>query len=138
MKALSFSTNGTPQPQGSTRVFMVAGRPRITTDNDRLKPWRKAIVNAAWQAIEEHRWEATAEAVAVTLTFRLPRGKTVTRALPTVRPDLDKLIRAVLDSLTTAGVYNDDSQVIRLAVGKFYAAEGTDPGVHVTITELES
>jgi Holliday junction resolvase RusA-like endonuclease len=37
------------------------------------------------------------------------------------RPDLDKLVRAVLDSLT--GVcYEDDSQVIRLRASKVWAS----------------
>lgn len=136
MASLAFSTEGTPQPQGSTRVFMHAGKPKITTDNARLKPWRKNIVNAAWQAIDLDRWETTTAPVTVLLTFALPRPKTVKRHCPTVKPDLDKLIRGVLDALTTAGVYADDAQVVRLHVVKVYADRGA-PGVHITVTELE-
>ena len=45
----------------------------------------------------------------VELDFYLPRPKTVKRQWPTVRPDADKLLRAVLDLMTKAGVYCDDA-----------------------------
>jgi crossover junction endodeoxyribonuclease RusA len=36
-------------------------------------------------------------------------------------PDLDKLIRAVGDSLTTAGIISDDSRIIAIHAQKLYA-----------------
>jgi hypothetical protein len=39
-----------------------------------------------------------------------------------VRPDLDKLVRAVLDALT-GPVLADDGQVVLLSAGKFYPGD---------------
>jgi len=134
---LHIVTEGTPQPQGSTRVFMHAGKPKITTDNARLKPWRKHIVMAAWMAMGDVDWKTTEAPVLVSLSFAMPRGKTVKRRWHTVKPDIDKLTRGVLDALTTAEVYRDDSQVIALTVTKFYA-EVDQPGVCIHVMEVES
>lgn len=43
----------------------------------------------------------------------------------TSKPDVDNLAKAVMDALTQLGVWEDDSQVVRLDVGKVYA---TRPG----------
>jgi len=69
-------------------------------------------------------------AVKVEAVFYLTRKKTVTRLLPTVPPDVDKLSRALLDSCKP--VWGDDSQVVRLEVSKVYATG--QAGVAVTIS----
>ena len=61
------------------------------------------------------------------IIFTMLRPKTVTRPEPSVAPDLDKLIRGVLDALT-AVVYRDDSQVTRITAQKVY---GERPGVWI-------
>ncbi len=65
------------------------------------------------------------------LLFVFNRPKTVKRDEPYVRPDLDKLIRAVLDGLTGVA-YEDDQQVVRLTAQKAY---GETEGVHIKISE---
>jgi len=50
-----------------------------------------------------------------------------------VRPDLDKLERAIGDALTDAGVWVDDGQVVNSHTQKWYAET---PGVHITVLEL--
>jgi len=55
-------------------------------------------------------------------------------AYPAGRPDLDKLIRAVLDGLTTGGAWRDDSQVCELAARKEY---GERPGCYILITGMQ-
>jgi Holliday junction resolvase RusA-like endonuclease len=58
-------------------------------------------------------------------------------AYVTGTPDLDKLIRAVQDSLKTAGVYKDDSQVVGYAgfprTCKRYANPGEQPGARIRV-----
>jgi crossover junction endodeoxyribonuclease RusA len=49
--------------------------------------------------------------VAVVFTFVRPASVSQKRTQMVVRPDLDKLIRAVLDALTGV-LYEDDSQVV--------------------------
>jgi Holliday junction resolvase RusA-like endonuclease len=63
----------------------------------------------------------------------------VKRALPTVPPDVDKILRSLMDGITARsksgeilGVWQDDSQVVRVDVSKVYATGQS--GVAVTIT----
>jgi len=52
------------------------------------------------------------------------------------KPDLDNLEKAVLDALTKARKWKDDSQVVRLQSIKRYAADDEHPGVHIEIATL--
>jgi len=67
--------------------------------------------------------------VAIALDFYMLKPRTVKRDMPTVPPDLDKLIRAVLDALTGI-VYLDDAQVVEIAASKSYDEE---PGVDIKV-----
>ena len=67
--------------------------------------------------------------VSISLDFYLRRPRTVTRQLPTVPPDLDKLIRGVLDALSGTA-YDDDSQVVEIKATKAYSDQ---PGVEISI-----
>lgn len=49
----------------------------------------------------------------------------------TYRPDLDKLVRCVLDAITDSGLWNDDAQVVHITASKSYGEEG-----HVSIRVL--
>lgn len=135
----SFWAGGTPQPQGSKRLGRnkATNKPVLIDDNDaKLKPWRTIVAmraRAAWSG----RPPMTGP-VELQLTFWLPRGSTVRRWRPTVKPDLDKLTRAVFDALTTAKVWKDDSQAVSVQVSKHYAEAGmTGPGVSVVLRELK-
>jgi Holliday junction resolvase RusA-like endonuclease len=79
-------------------------------------------------------------AVKVEAVFYLTRKPSVKRALPTVPPDLDKVARSLLDGITARsksgeilGVWQDDSQVVKLDISKVYAVGQS--GVAVTITK---
>ncbi len=65
----------------------------------------------------------------IEMIFTFVKPKTVTRQDPSVAPDLDKLVRAVLDGLT-AIAYRDDGQVTNLWATKEY---GPEPGVWVQV-----
>ncbi len=70
--------------------------------------------------------------VRVKLLFLLPRPKTVARTYPTSKydGDIDKLVRAILDSMTGV-VYRDDSQVVSAPADKRYAEAEAGVWVHV-------
>lgn len=97
----------------------------IHTQGSALAAWRSAV---ALQAKLAGALPAEG-AIDIELTFTMPRPRTVTRAHPTVPPDLDKLIRAVLDGLT-AIAYRDDAQVTSITARKVY---GEDIGVDITL-----
>jgi crossover junction endodeoxyribonuclease RusA len=109
---ISFRVDGLPVPQGSMRVF---NGHVVHNKGAELAVWRSAI------AIEARRAGCTPEpgAVKLDLLFSMPKPKTVKRLHPTVAPDLDKLIRAVLDSMT-AVAYLDDGQVTEINAIKIY------------------
>ena len=115
---------GDPVPQGSLNFYH--GR-AVHSNQKYLHPWREKIANEIGQHVSVNEGPFEIE-----LAFTLRRPRTVTREAATVRPDLDKLVRAVLDALTRVA-YQDDSQVVRLVAEKSY---GSEPGVFIKIRAL--
>lgn len=118
---------GVPVPQGSLRTL---GRGRVVHNNDeKLRPWRDSI---AWAVRERMDTSPPLEGpVEVTATFVLPRPQSAPkrRWAPDRKPDLDKLIRALLDGITAGGGWVDDAQVISMIAVKVYATETVTPRV---------
>jgi crossover junction endodeoxyribonuclease RusA len=121
-----FFIAGRPIPQGSLKF--INGHAIHVRAQD-LALWRADIANAA-RAINISKAEG---AVAIDLKFVFHRPKTVKRKEPSIRPDLDKLIRAVLDGLTDVA-YKDDEQVTNLTASKSY---GEQQGVWIIVTDKE-
>jgi crossover junction endodeoxyribonuclease RusA len=119
-----FFIAGRPIPQGSLKF--INGHAIHVRAQD-LALWRADIARVAKSVI----WEKAVESVEVHLTFTLLKPKTVKRNEPFVRPDIDKLIRAVLDGLTGVA-YEDDQQVTKITAVKEY---GTVEGVLIRITD---
>lgn len=126
---LSFEVPGRPVPQGSMRNL---GRRMVHDNAAILAPWRESV---GWHALAKlpKGWDPGGP-MAVEAVFWLPRPKSHYRRGGGLRPsapwwpagrvgDVDKLARAVLDALTTVGVWGDDSQVVSLAAEKFYAEQ---------------
>jgi crossover junction endodeoxyribonuclease RusA len=137
MTRLVFCVVGEPVTQGSKRAFLDGhGRPHTTEVTDKvLRPWRAEVASAA---LEARQGAGTIDGpVAVELTFYLARPASYPKRvrLPWKGRDVDKLARAVLDSLTTAQVYRDDSRVTDLVVRKRFAAEYV--GVRVEVEAID-
>lgn len=126
-----FDVAGIPRPQGSMRAFnrRGGGQPIVTSDNPLTKVWKRSVVDAA----RPGRLVVWGGPVRVGIQFRLPRPKGHVGAKgllpsaprqPNVKPDLDKLCRAILDALVEAAVITDDAQVVRLAATKVYGEPG--------------
>lgn len=134
---MDFEVQGIPVPQGSKRMGKHGTRFVILDDNDRaLKPWRRTVAWAATHAKRPAQWELCDGPVALTLVFYMPKPPSVKRATAHVKPDLSKLVRAVEDSLTEAGVWVDDSRVTECHATKHYADAAHPPGVHVSVRRL--
>ncbi len=120
---IEFHVAGKPVPKGSIRAFphRITGRMIALPMGVGLKPWTRAVATAARTAASGRKLEG---AVQVWLDFDLPKPKSERAAgrWHIVRPDLDKLIRAVLDGLTEAGVWGDDGQVASLVATKHTSA----------------
>jgi Holliday junction resolvase RusA-like endonuclease len=131
MAEVSLSVTGNPASQGSHAIMN--GR-IVQVNSSKHKAWRKAIVQEAIATLPDD-WQPIDEPCELIVNFYLPKPKTVDRQLPSVSPDLDKLIRAVGDSLTDSGVVIDDSRIVRISARKLYA-EGIQPGATIQVKTL--
>jgi len=136
---VEFHVLGQPVPQGSKRAF---GKNIVEVADARLRSWRHDI---AAIASKEMNGAPFTGPVAVQLHFFFARpkghygtGRNTGRLRPTapvapgVKPDLDKLVRAVLDALTGVA-FRDDSLVVSLVAGKQY---GDTPGLDCRVVEF--
>ncbi len=122
---IDFTVQGKPEPAGSKKAYPVAGRCVVVDANPKAKSWQAEV---RWQATEVFSYMVGGQpAIApplegplhVEFIFGMPRGKTVKREEPSVRPDLTKLIRAVEDACTGI-VWKDDAQIVRQVASKVY------------------
>lgn len=122
----TFKVLGLPQTKGSGQPFRRKdGRLGVRNDNPKAKGWERTI-NAVVQSWPHGVQEG---AVDLRLVLLLDRPKSISakkRPEPIVKPDVDKLLRTILDALTGV-IYKDDAQVIDVRVRKEY---GNMPGVY--------
>lgn len=128
--------NGTPAPQGSMHCIGSrggrGGHTLIPNNRKALDPWRTLVTLACKGIVQQGVTFGPGVAVDVDLTFYLPRPKSVrpaARPLPTVKPDVDKLERAVLDAMTMSGIVTDDAQITDTSKRKRYADDANPPGL---------
>lgn len=127
-----FTVEGLPVPQGSKTIAKAGGKAWLRDSNAaRLKPWRARVAAAADVG---HTFDVP---VFVAAVFFLPRPKTVRRLLPSVKPDLDKLFRALGDGMTDGGLLADDSLIVSQWVHKRYESASNPAGVRVLVMEAE-
>lgn len=136
MKELAFTVYAKAEPQGSMKAFVRPGSKHasVTSDNRKLKPFRSEVTA---MAIATLRCEAPmfekGVAVHIELTFTfLPPKSVKKRIWPVVKPDIDKLQRAMLDALTGVA-WHDDAQVVQVYAKKRY---GQIQGVAVVVREV--
>ena len=131
MAEVSLSVVGDPASQGSHAIMQ--GR-IVQVNSKKHKAWRNAITQTALETLPAD-WEPIDEPCELIVNFYMPKPASATRSLPTVSPDLDKLIRAVGDSLTDSGVVVDDSRIVRISARKLYAI-GIEPGATIEVRTL--
>ena len=118
MNEIQFIVRGVPVPQGSTRAFVVGKRAITTNKTPALVAWRHAIATEARLHAPPSLWEG---ALNVTCSFQFEPLKSRKKQGMThfQRPDIDKLLRAVLDACTGV-IWKDDAQVQILRGQKVY------------------
>lgn len=116
------------------------------------RPWIVSHRPAALPSGVGRRWEPITGPVEVAVMFRFARpaghygtgrnADTVHSSAPewptgrTTQGDIEKLVRAVHDALTAAGVWRDDAQVVRLSAAKVWCQEGERPGAVIGVEEV--
>ncbi len=136
---VSLFIEGDPVPQGSKRAVPTKRGLRVIDQSGaKLKSWREVI---EWEARVAWKDKPFRSPVGVEIDFYMKRPKShyidkkkglVRGSAPhwhSVRPDIDKLTRAVLDGITGAIIY-DDSLVVSLSVRKYYSPT---PGVRIQV-----
>ena len=133
---ISYFIEGEPAPQGSKTGFVKNGRVVMVEASKKVKPWRAAVAKKTAQHMSWETLNPMDNPVEIALVFYLPKPKTVKRTWPSVKPDLDKLIRSTFDGLTTGGLYTDDALVVAVSASKEYATDRI--GCQVIASEVES
>ncbi len=134
---------GRPVPKGSARSFvsLKTGKGHTVQDNvANLRNWQGMISQRAFDS----GIKPTRGSVTIFCDFIMARPKShfgkhgitpKARLLEhLVKPDLDKLTRAVLDALTGIA-YHNDAQANDQKCHKRYAAEGEIDGVRIVIIQ---
>jgi crossover junction endodeoxyribonuclease RusA len=132
MTVHTFTVPGVPRPQGSKRgiVNRWSGKVAMVEQSTKVGPWRESIGKIARSEIGVRiTGPVTIEAAFV---FR-PPVKSGRVGPHTQTPDLDKLLRAVLDALTGIA-FEDDKQVACLVGRKRW---GSEEGVQITVGEWD-
>jgi Holliday junction resolvase RusA-like endonuclease len=136
---LTITAIGRPAPQGSKNLGSAG---QLLEQSAWLPAWKQAIKVGAFRAYQmagilptELPVFRAGVPVELLITFLLASDQS-----PTGKPDIDKLMRSTLDALgggragTTARLYADDSQVVRLAGSKQRQA-GRQPGAIIIATD---
>ena len=127
---------GDPRPQGSKKAFNRGKHIVLVEANKDLPAWRETMKRMfELKMLELDNPFPTA--ISVSLQFWIRRPKTVTRQYATGTYDVDKLARGCLDSLQSANVITNDSNVVDLTARKTYA-DDHEPGVLVTIIPFDN
>lgn len=124
---------GKPQPKERPKVYNGHGITPIRTRQ------YEAMLRSEWQKAGGELFE---EPVSVSVQFYLPTPTSWSKAKkeraergivrPTVRPDIDNLVKIILDGLNGVA-FKDDKQVIELMAVKFYSAE---PRTVIRVNEI--
>jgi len=143
---LWFDVEGTPAPGGSKSAFRHRSTGRIVVvdaGGKRNKVWRAQVAAAGRAAMAGK--ECMKPPLMLTVLFRMPRPQShLNRAgklrrsspvLPTVRPDLTKLLRSTEDALTGI-VWSDDSHIAEQWVARMYALPGQAAGARITVSTI--
>lgn len=128
--SITITIGGVPVPQGSKSIVRRGGKAwMIDANADKLKLWRGKVANEADIGLT---FDAP---VCVGYVFVFPRPKRPKFLRHAVKPDIDKLMRAINDGLVDGGLLSDDSRITAVAFAeKRYAEQDEEPHAVVTVT----
>ena len=140
MSGLAFTIPGDPRGKGRPRATTIGGHPRMFTDS-KTASYENLVKLAASQALGSR--QPFDEPLMMIVTVRMTpaasdsgkkrAAKLAGTILPTKLPDLDNVVKAVLDGCNKVA-FRDDALVVRLVAEKAYAET---PGVDVMINPIQ-
>jgi Holliday junction resolvase RusA-like endonuclease len=136
---ITFTVFGTPMPQGSMRAFIPKGwhRPVLTSDNKKLKPYRQQVAETAIAEMAKAGLSCLDREIPVRLDvaffFAKPKSASKHVTQKTTKPDADKLLRAVFDSITGV-IITDDAQIV---AGWWSKGFGIPERVEISVSSLD-
>ena len=135
---IDFFVSGVPKAQPRVKAFVRGGHAGVYTP-DSAESWKQAVRR---ETVANAPESLVAWSVRVELDFFLPRPKAHHKRDGSVKanspvwhckkPDLDNLIKAVVDAITdTQRVWLDDSQICQISATKSYALNAVGCSVRI-------
>lgn len=116
-------------------------RPRFskygTYTPKKTKSFEDHVKISAVSQMKEMRAKPIEGAIAAHIKFIIKRKKSVKRKYATVKPDLDNMIKAIMDALNGVA-YKDDCQVVQLMAEKVYTETSDSGRITVELRGLET
>ena len=133
MKFITFTVPG--KPKGKTRPRFARGGKNTYTDRA-TKEYEEAVAEAFWQA---GGTMGNYGAMKIRAYYLIPQrtrkdillGMQEERIRPAKKPDLDNVLKIIMDALIGVA-YEDDNQIVQVFIEKIY---GDEPRVEVTLYE---
>lgn len=141
MEQIAFAFPFEPVAKGRPR-FRVCGKYVQTYTPGKTKAFEKLVANYYQTAAGGHKYEAGIP-LAVTVTFGMKIPISLTKKARTeilegkrqhtVKPDLDNLVKAILDALNGIA-WHDDAQIVELHIAKKYVQS---PHIFISLHEYK-
>lgn len=131
---IAFDVLGVAVPSPRGRV----GRNNVYMDR-KSEHWKMQVRDAAEDAMRRAGWKTCGDATGVDMEFVMVRraSRTDDSTLHTTRPDIDNLVKLVMDALTRAKVYRDDGVVVKQSAKKRWQRAGERfAGVRVSVSRI--
>tara|TARA_R110000824_G_scaffold28928_9_gene96894 strand:+ start:1266 stop:1718 length:453 start_codon:yes stop_codon:yes gene_type:complete len=143
---ISFFVSGTPRAQPRPRAMSLNGRFARMYNPNTANVWKKSVNLAARSFRPLSPIKGPVE-VNMVFFFKRPEshflkrksGDVLRKDQPTwhtVKPDIDNLIKAILDELTKLEFWTDDCQVTSSLAKKMYVPTNENPGCFLSISEV--
>lgn len=139
MSGITIRVPGDPVAKGRPRATAIGGHARMYTPSS-TRAYEHRVAVAAREAMAKAPPLEGALSVSIEVTMQIPaswaRAKKADAlaglVMPTGRPDLDNLVKALTDACNGV-VWRDDSQIVRLMAEKRY---GEQPGASISVIPL--
>ena len=132
---IRFFVQGIPKGQPRPRVARQGGR--TWAYNPKTADEWKDVVKAG--GLQNRLNKPIEGPIAMQIDFFMKRPKRLKKGEAgycPVKPDIDNLVKAVMDSLNDTGIWGDDNQVVEICSSKKYCSDGDEPGAQIAIEAI--